>query len=145
MHHRGGWILCGYTDAVDGQTHGDAILIQLDSHLIFQKAVSIGSPYEDMLIDVQHDRHRGYYAAGWTKSPQGDYDGWLVRLDHALDTMWMVRTGGPGTDQLWSVLPTPNGCIAIGSTNSSLPARLSTIARMDPPATTPPKTTTKKP
>ncbi len=115
---QGAWVLCGYTDAFDGTPQGDAILIQLDSHLSFEAAVSIGTPYEDMLIDIQQDFHRGYYAVGWTKSSRGDYDGWIVRLGEALDTVWMIRIGGTSTDQLWTVLPTFNGCIAIGSTRS---------------------------
>ncbi len=115
---QGAWVLCGYTDAFDGTPQGDAILIQLDSSLTFQSAVSVGTPYEDMLIDIQYDHQRGFYAVGWTKSPRGDYDGWIVRLDDALDTLWMIRIGGTETDQLWTVLPTFNGCIAIGSTRS---------------------------
>jgi len=129
------------------KTYGDAsynagmdIVVEKDGYVIAGNTVS--DRYSDVLVfkidkkgNILWDRilggngtnyaetirgwADGYIVAGSaSKAPDSDRDAWLLRLDLKGNPLWSRTYGGKGDDMACSVVPTTDGFIVSGSTNS---------------------------
>lgn len=139
-----GWLVAGqafpagkgeeYT--LDGQelySHMDGWLVRLDASGKPVEKKALGGSGEDGLMDVIALPEGGYLAVGFTASYDGDLeqlragakrsgrtDGWVVRLDEALQVVWQRVLGGNGVDSFRGVTATPDGgFLLVGYTAST--------------------------
>ncbi len=78
----------------------------------------LGTPGLDVANYIIPVSSGGYLVAGYVSTDSG-YDGYLVRTDTNLDTLWTRTYGQPGDNRIWSVAEDTNGdFFAVGFSDS---------------------------
>lgn len=112
----------GYIIAANAVDSGDVFigLLKTDSMGNWQNAGAYGGPQLDYNAKVEQTEDGGYIIAGSTYSyGAGQSDGWLIKVDANLKTLWTSAFGGSGQDYFYSVQQTSDGgYIMVGSTES---------------------------
>ncbi|PSP55932.1 hypothetical protein BRC82_03395 [Halobacteriales archaeon QS_1_67_19] len=86
-------------------------------------AKTVGGDADDKLATgVQTDD--GYLVVGWSNSSaeDGEYDGYVAKLDRAGQTEWEHSYGGAGTDKLFAVEQVDDGYLLAGMSSESADA-----------------------
>ncbi len=93
-----------------------------------------GGNYEDGGLKIIKSNDGGYLVAGYTNSFDGNVtcfhslfpsqvsnpmDGWILKLDSAINIVWQKTIGGDGFDQLTNVLQFPDNNIIVNGMTSS--------------------------
>ncbi|MEI6091825.1 MAG: T9SS type A sorting domain-containing protein [bacterium] len=116
-----GFILLGFTNSNDGDFTGnkggwDAWVIKIDStgNLEWQK--TLGGSKDDYAYDVELTNDGGYIIAGRTNSNDGDvngnngdYDGWVIKLNSSGTIEWQKNIGGNKRDFFYQIQKTNDG------------------------------------
>ncbi|MBK6485140.1 MAG: hypothetical protein IPG01_18905 [Chitinophagaceae bacterium] len=120
-----GFVIAGYADTY---YYGDAnyAILNLDSNQNINWFAELGGSGSDIAWSVQQTSDKGYIAAGYTGSNNGDVSGnhggndyWIVYLDSAGNLAWQKALGGSNNDEAFSVQQTvDNGFIIAGNANS---------------------------
>ena len=128
----GGYIICGYSQSVDGDVTGnhganDFWIVRIDSagNLVWQK--SLGGSVSDGATAIHRTSDGGMIISGSSSSNDGDVSGnhgntdfWLVKTDSAATILWQKTFGGTMNDIANSMQITADGGFIIaGRTNSS--------------------------
>ncbi len=128
----GGYIVAGQTYSNDGDVSGihgdgDGWVVKLDNTGAIQWQKCLGGTGVDYTYSVRQTSDGGYITIGYTTSTDGDisgnhgdYDVWVVKLDHVGAIQWQKCLGGTGLDKAWSIQQTPDaGYIVAGYTKSN--------------------------
>ncbi|WP_116790111.1 T9SS type A sorting domain-containing protein [Flavobacterium psychrotrophum] len=117
----GGYIICGYTTGVDGQTvetfgGNDGWLTKLDANknVVWQKAY--GGNKNDQSSKVLPTPDGGYVFTGFSYSDQGTFaaahgnaDMWVVKTDASGNVLWQRLLGGNEQDIAMGIALAPDG------------------------------------
>ena len=140
----GGYIVAGFSSSNDGEFSGnrggrDALVVKLNAkgEMVWQK--SLGGAEDDEANCVQQTQDGGYIVAGASKSGdgdliqnQGDYDGWVVKLNSEGEMLWQKSFGGSKLDVINSIQETADGgYIFAGATSSNDGDVLGSHGRLD--------------
>ena len=115
----GGYIVAGKTDSY-GAGGDDILVIKVDSsgNILWQKTYG-GISYE-MASSIDELEDGSYVIGGWTESfGAGDYDLWILRLDHTGNILWEKTYGGSGYERANSIQKTSDGNIIVAGFYSS--------------------------
>lgn len=129
----GGYIIAGYTQSNDGDItsfHGnsDAWIIKLDGLGNMEWQRSIGGSLWDEAQFATETSDKGYIITGKSSStdgdaagnPGGNFDYWIIKLDHAGMIQWQKAYGGSLEDGARYVTQTEDGgYIVVGEANSN--------------------------
>lgn len=127
----GGYIAIATTSSVDSDVTENAGLtdfwvIKTDASgdIIWQE--TYGGSNQESVADITPAYGGGYIVVGSSNSTDGDitenkglYDVWAIRIDDYRNLIWQKTYGGSLDDRCYSVLPTSNGYILAGHSNSS--------------------------
>lgn len=100
-----GFVIAGYADTY---YYGDAnyAILNLDSNQNINWFAELGGSGSDIAWSVQQTSDKGYIAAGYTGSNNGDVSGnhggndyWIVYLDSAGNLAWQKALGGSNNDE----------------------------------------------
>ncbi|WBO82988.1 T9SS type A sorting domain-containing protein [Hymenobacter yonginensis] len=103
-------------------------ITKLTNEGVYEWNRSYGGSDDDMLKAVYRTRDAGFLLAGYSKSPvsgektqpsRGNDDYWLLKVDAFGRPEWDRTYGGPGIDQLSSLVPTADGGFLLGGTSTS--------------------------
>ena len=72
-----------------------------------------------------------FAGAGWAKSPTGDLDAMLLRVDAAGQVVWQTSYHGPHKERLWSLAVIPQGLLAAGEVVEASGASGAFVLRTD--------------
>ena len=119
-----GYIVLGYTYSTDGDVGGnngdnDYWVVKLGNtgNLIWE--TNIGGSGDDRATAIQQTTDDGYIVAGYTYSPDGDTDYWIVKLDVVGNLIWETNLGGSGWDEAFSIQQTSDGGYIIAGQSES--------------------------
>lgn len=128
----GGCIVAGYAQSTDGDVSGnhgagDFWVVKLDATGEIQWENALGGSAQDWPSSIALCNDGGYLIGGYTTSvdgdvtgPQGNMDGWLVKLDDTGNLVWQRTLGGSGQDRVHCVQANPeSGSILMCNTNSN--------------------------
>jgi hypothetical protein len=130
----GGYLMAGVTHSTDGDVTGnhgmeDIWLVKLDAsgRMLWQK--TLGGSNDDGIgvSSIIATNDGGYILAGATSSNDGDVsnnhgdkDGWLVKLNSNGNIIWQKTIGGSGSENIFSMIATPDGgFLMTGQTSSN--------------------------
>ncbi len=141
----GGYIIAGSTKSTDGDFNGghggeDAMIVKIDSIGNLEWAKNYGGSSDERASIAYPTSDGGYIFGGITISDDGDLipihcdsiydfsgnfvsclylgDYWVVKLDHFGNIEWSKQYGGPGNDNLTSLVPIPSGGYYLSGTGS---------------------------
>ena len=119
-----GYIVAGYTYSTDGDVGGnngdnDYWIVKLDNtgNLIWEN--NLGGSGDDRATAIQQTSDSGYIVGGYTYSPDGDTDYWVVKLDATGNLIWESDLGGSGWDEAFSIQQTTDGGYIIAGQSES--------------------------
>ncbi|MFZ1497600.1 MAG: T9SS type A sorting domain-containing protein [Saprospiraceae bacterium] len=127
----GGFVAVGSTNSNDGvmnELRGlhDCYVMKFSQSGALEWTKLYGGSFEDYPASIAVVPNGGYIFAGNTNSqngdivnPIGDYDGWVVRLDHNGNVLWAKNFGSYGYDNLSFVANTDDGNFIVGGANGS--------------------------
>ncbi|MDP4236880.1 MAG: T9SS type A sorting domain-containing protein [Bacteroidota bacterium] len=128
----GGYAVCGHTNSINGDVtsdHGDmdAWVIKIDSIGSLQWQHCLGGSGDDGTYSVIQTEDKGFVAAGWSSSSDGDASGchgqddiWVAKIDSGGRMLWQKCLGGSQPENANSMVITSDGGYAVaGFTNSS--------------------------
>lgn len=103
-----GFVIAGWNGPDNNHTR--PLLMKTNANGDVQWCHYWGNTSQDSkLIDVCLTPDNGYLAVGFTALyGAGSYDGWLLKVNAAGDTVWTKTFGGTGIDFLYSICPTPD-------------------------------------
>ena len=105
----GGYILAG-CDGSWGKGPADGWAVRLDSNGNREWSRNFGGTHWDDFQSVQQTSDGGYILAGSEVSwGNGDFDGWVVKLDSNGNGEWSRNFGGTDWDEFYSVQETSDG------------------------------------
>jgi regulation of enolase protein 1 (concanavalin A-like superfamily) len=114
----GGYVLAGYTSS-QGPLNCNVWIIKTDQqgNMIWNKTIGGNICESSFSLVATEDR---YVIVGYTESfGAGDYDGWVIVVDHQGNMIWNKTYGGKSTDVFRSIRKTnDNGFIIAGFTTS---------------------------
>ena len=115
-----GYVVVGQTASI-GAGSSDVYLIKTDAQGSLQwTPKTFGGPQMDVGRSIQRTADGGYIIAGYTQSPGGPYDVYLIKTDADGGTSWTRTYGGSDDDGGLSVQQTQDGgYIIAGYTRSS--------------------------
>jgi len=121
----GGYIATGYTE--HGTNNASFWIIKCSSTGTLEWEKLYGGSNDDRANSIHQTTDGGYIVAGRTFSNDedvsgnhGDYDWWVIKLNHSGNLEWQKTLGGSQKDEAASVVQTPDGgYIIAGTTNSS--------------------------
>jgi hypothetical protein len=117
----GGYILAGSTTSVDGDVtnmkgFGDCWVVRLNATGILLWQKTLGGSLAEGAQAIQQTTDKGFIVGGYTNSgdgdvtlPQGNFDGWVVKLDTAGAIQWQKTVGSSIHDLIYSIEQTPDG------------------------------------
>ena len=125
----GGYLVCGFTQSIDGDILTSQNSIQYDywllkfnssNTLLWQK--TLGGTKDDKAYKIINTSDNGFAIAGYSKSNDGDVinndgfeDIWITKLDSNGNFQWTTNTGFSGTDQGYSIIQTTDGGYFVGA------------------------------
>lgn len=128
----GEYILLGYTTSNDGEVQGnhgfaDYWVVKIDSLGNIEWSKCLGGSNNEYPYGIDIAKDSGYFCQGYTGSNDGDvtgnhgqYDYWVVKLDHNGTMKWQKTLGGSDNDLGICVSSTMDGgAIVGGSTHSN--------------------------
>lgn len=128
----GGFVVAGHTSSANGDVigyHGDedARIIKIDSSGNLQWQRCLGGSGDEGIYSIVQSADKGYVAAGWSSSSDGDVSGghgvddiWFVKLNSDGNIEWQECLGGSKSENANSMVITSDGGYAIaGFTNSN--------------------------
>jgi hypothetical protein len=131
----GGAVLVGYSHSSDGDLpmnlgQQDVWIVKVDASGTIAWQAVLGGSFSDEAQDVALTDDGGYIIAGYTKSSDGDVQGfhtsaplasdaWLVKLDASGNLVWQRALGGSGDDRAWAVQQTSDGGYIVGGDSFS--------------------------
>lgn len=101
----------------------DYWVVKLNSQGIIQWQKTLGGQYEDRLKSILQTTDKGFLLGGYSNSPlsgdkteasQGQGDYWVVKLDENGIEQWQRTLGGEQDDNLFAMVPTPEGGFLLG-------------------------------
>jgi hypothetical protein len=134
----GGWLLGGHSRSpVSGNKEAphfgraDYWLVRIDAHGAKRWERSYGGNNDDILTTLARTSDGAILVGGYSDSATGGNkttsqidarDFWILKLDQQGDRLWEHTAGAIGNDQLYALLPTPDGgFLAGGSTLQRIP------------------------
>jgi len=117
----GGFVVAGYSNSTDGNVTGnhgssDYWVVKLSSIGVLEWQKSLGGTGADYARVIKQTSDRGYIAAGYSNSLDGDVTGnhggndyWVVKLDSIGTIEWQRSLGGSGFDIAESIQQTADG------------------------------------
>jgi hypothetical protein len=129
----GDYVMAGYTKSNDGDVSGnhnpgaaDVWVIQADIGGTPGWKFTWGGTAEDNATDIIPTADGGYLICGYTLSVNGDLpptvsgsDGFILKLNSSGVKQWQKIFGGAGTDKLYSLSETDDGCFIASGYSSS--------------------------
>lgn len=113
-----GYILTGQTNSM-GAGYSDIYIVKTDSVGNLLQSKVIGEVSSDVGYCIKKTTNNGYIICGTTFSFVNSSEGFLMKLDSALNITWSRRIGGMYSDQLYSIEQTSDGgFIMVGQTLS---------------------------
>jgi hypothetical protein len=127
----GGFVVAGYSNSTDGNVTGnhgssDYWVVKLSSIGVLEWQKSLGGTGADYARVIKQTSDRGYIAAGYSNSLDGDVTGnhggndyWVVKLDSIGIIEWQRSLGGTGIDFAHSIQQTPDGSYVVAGYSNS--------------------------
>jgi Secretion system C-terminal sorting domain len=127
----GGYIAVGGANSNDGdltQNNGDSDywVVKLDATGVIQWQKALGGTDIDLATSVKQTSDNGYMVAGYTKSGDGDIEGfhgisdfWILKFDPSGNILWKKTLGGSDTDEPKSICQTNDGNYLVAGYTSS--------------------------
>ncbi|CCH54837.1 Beta-mannanase/endoglucanase A Includes: RecName: Full=Mannan endo-1,4-beta-mannosidase A [Fibrisoma limi BUZ 3] len=134
----GGYLLAGYSNSlVDGDKTApnagdyDAWLVKVDVNGNKQWDHTYGGSGYDRLSSVLATADGGFLLGGGSSSTaEGDWDYWLVKVDATGTKQWEHTFGGPGTDEITSMVAATDGSYLLAGVSESPAGRDKTAPNM---------------
>lgn len=121
----GGFVLGGYTSAVDGDVTGtpagkaDWRIVKLNGNGDTVWTRLLGGPLNDFPRSMTATADGGFIIAGQMNTSGTEIDGFVVKLNGNGEVVWQKTLGGTGTDIFWSVGVATDGSILLGGSSAS--------------------------
>lgn len=128
----GGYVFAGFSQSNDGDVSGnqgydDFWIVKLDHGGNMEWQKTLGGSDLDQAYAVHAANDGGYIVAGNTQSNDGDilgyhgnYDAWIVKLDHGGNMEWQKPLGGNTPEDAYDVqLTSDGGYLMVGSATSN--------------------------
>lgn len=122
----GGFVLAGYTNAVNGDVTGthagksDWWIIKLKANGDTVWTRLMGGANNDYPRSLANTPDGGFIVAGQINTSSSETDAWVVKLNNNGGVVWQKTLGGTGTDVFGAVAVSTNGNIMLtGSTTSN--------------------------
>jgi len=133
----GGYVVAGFSNSIDGDVTGnhgfnDFWIVKLDSTgaLLWQR--SLGGTQEEWAASVVESPSGNYFAAGFTRSNNGDVshnlgmmDEWVVELDNAGNLLWQNCLGGSANEAASCIINTADGGLMVVGDEASTDGQVS--------------------
>ena len=126
-------VFAGYTQSAGGDIWGhiggnDFWVVKINALGDTLWTKCLGGSTDDIATSVQETFDHGFIIGGYTNSNNndvsgnnGDYDGWIVKLNPDGDTLWTKCLGGTLADYINTIqITADSGYIVAGSTNSNI-------------------------
>ncbi|TDX82558.1 T9SS type A sorting domain-containing protein [Epilithonimonas xixisoli] len=121
----GGYIVAGDTNSTNGDVvgnHGsnDGWVVKLNTSGIVEWQKTLGGSSYDTISSILQDTDGNYVASGYSYSPAGGRDYWVVKLNQSGNIIWEKLFGGSSVDTANSICQSTDGGYIIGGyTNSN--------------------------
>ncbi|MDO5655047.1 MAG: T9SS type A sorting domain-containing protein [Flavobacteriaceae bacterium] len=118
-----------YSKSQESKGSLDFWIVKLDKNGQIEWQKTIGGRYTDLLRSILPTEDGGYILGGYSNSPVsgdkssnliGDGNYWILKLDNKGEILWDKSFGGDGADELTTILPSKNGFIVGGNSNSKI-------------------------
>jgi hypothetical protein len=111
----------GDTNAPNGSSY-DGVLTAVKWDGTVEWTQVYGGPKDDRFAGATSFAGGIIAVGGSDSGTNGDYDGWLVRLDGSGKPMWQKKVGGKFNDRFAAAAPlTTGGVVVVGTTETPLP------------------------
>lgn len=121
-----GWSYSNDGDALENKGLADYWILKLDELGILQWKKNYGGSGSDEAYSIQQTTDGGYIVGGSSKSDDGDvgenngnWDYWILKIDHLGNLQWEQNYGGTALDYVYSIQQTNDGGYIVAGTSDS--------------------------